>query len=130
MPEATHTTPPTTPIVPSDAPSTSEASITITATEFYAMVHTFQTLTTTHNALFQKIAAMCAQQDQHTTILHQIQQHLGLSPPQTDISRPSEPIALVEETIPTEETTRAEVLIQPTQEATIDASSSHDPTTT
>ena len=41
MPEATHTTPSTTPIVPPDAPSTSEASITITATEFYAMVHTF-----------------------------------------------------------------------------------------
>ncbi|RVW20690.1 hypothetical protein CK203_112157 [Vitis vinifera] len=106
MPEATHTTPSTTPIVPPDAPSTSEASITITATEFYAMVHTFQTLTTTHNALFQKMAAMCAQQDQHTAILHQIQQHLGLlPPPQLDIPGPSKPIALVEETIPTEETT-------------------------
>ncbi|RVW78090.1 hypothetical protein CK203_059644 [Vitis vinifera] len=37
--------------------------------------------------------------NQHTTILRQIQQHLGLPPPQTDIPGPSEPVALVEETI-------------------------------
>nr|CAN77129.1 hypothetical protein VITISV_022656 [Vitis vinifera] len=45
---------------------------------------------------------------------------------------PSEPIPLAEETIPPEETTRAEVdvPIQRTQEPTIDASSPHDPTTT
>ncbi|RVW63910.1 hypothetical protein CK203_055685 [Vitis vinifera] len=64
----------------------------------------------------------------HTTILHQIQQHLGLlPPPQPDIPRPSEPIAPVEETTTTEETTRADVPIQPTQEVATDPSSSHDP---
>ncbi|KAL6312973.1 hypothetical protein AAG906_006833 [Vitis piasezkii] len=93
IPEATYTAPPTTPAVPSDAPSTSKASITISAIEFRAM-------------------------DQHTAILRQIQQHLGLlPPPQPDIPRPSEPIALVEKTIPT-------------KEATTEASSSHVPTTT
>ena len=72
-----------------------------------------------------------AQQDRHTAIIRHIQQHLGLlPPPQPDIPGPSEPIAPVEETTTTEETTRVDVLIQPTQEATIQASSSHDPTTT
>ena len=52
MPEATYTALPTIPTVPPVAPSTSEASITIFATEFHTMVHTFQTLTTTHIALF------------------------------------------------------------------------------
>ena len=108
MPEATYTAPPTTHVVPPDAPSTSEASITISAIEFRAIVHTFQTLTTTHTTLFQHMAAMRAQQDQHTAILRQIHQHLGLLlPPQPDIPGPLEPIAPVEETIPTEETTRA-----------------------
>ena len=108
MPEATYTAPPTTHVVPPDAPSTSEASITISAIEFRAIVHIFQTLTTTHTALFQHMAAMRAQQDQHTAILRQIQQHLGLLlPPQPGILGPLEPIAPVEETIPTEETTRA-----------------------
>ncbi|RVW36228.1 Retrovirus-related Pol polyprotein from transposon 17.6 [Vitis vinifera] len=87
MPEATYTTPPTTPADPPAAPSTSEASITISTTEFRAM----------------------------------IQQHLGLlPPPQPDIPVPSE-------TTPAEETTRANVPIQPTQEATTEPSSSHDP---
>ena len=121
MPEATYTAPPTTPVDPLAAPSTFEASITISTTEFCAMVHTFQTLTTTHNALFQQMAAMHAQQDQYTAILRQIQQHLGLlPPPQHDIPVPSE-------TTLAEETTTADVPIQPTQEATIEPSSSHDP---
>ena len=38
-----------------------EASITIYAIEFCAMVHLFQTLTTTHNALFWKMADIRAQ---------------------------------------------------------------------
>ncbi|RVW67376.1 hypothetical protein CK203_065889 [Vitis vinifera] len=106
MPEATYTAPPTTPTVPPKAPSTSKASITIFATEFRVMDH-------------------------HTAIIHQIQQHLGLlPPPQPNILGPSEPIAPVEETIPAEQTTRVDVPIQPTQEATIEASSPHDPTTT
>ncbi|RVW22595.1 hypothetical protein CK203_109503 [Vitis vinifera] len=60
-----------------------------------------------------------------------IQQHLGLlPPPQPDIPRPSKPIAPIEETIPAEKTTRVDVPIQPTYEATTKPSSSHDPTTT
>ena len=98
MPEATYTAPPSTLVIPPDAPSTSEASITMSTTEFRAMVHTFQTLTTTHNALFWHMVVMRAQQDQHTAILRQIQQHLGLlPPPQLDIPGPSKPIAPVEE---------------------------------
>ena len=61
MPEATYTAPPTTPAIPPVAPSISEAFIIISATEFRAMVHTFQTLTTTHNALFRQMATMRAQ---------------------------------------------------------------------
>ena len=79
------------------------------------------------------MAVIRAQQDQHTAILRQIQQHLGLlPPPQPDLPGPSEPIASVEETIPPEGTTRGEVdvPIQPTQETTIDASSPHDLTIT
>ncbi|KAL6315875.1 hypothetical protein AAG906_012211 [Vitis piasezkii] len=91
MLEATYTAPSTTPTVPPDAPSTSEASITISATEFRAM----------------------------------IQQHLGLlPPPQPDIPGPSKPIA------PAEETTRVDVPIQPTQEATTEASSPPEAPTT
>ena len=53
-----------------------------------------------------------------------------MPPPQPDILGPLEPIAPAEETISTEETTRADVPIQPTQKATTETSSSHDPTTT
>ncbi|KAL6342255.1 hypothetical protein AAG906_006878 [Vitis piasezkii] len=99
MPEATSTDPPTTPPVPPVAPLTSEASITISATEFRAM-------------------------DQHTAIIRHIQQHLGLfPPPQTDIPGPSEPKALAEESILAEETTRADVPVQATHEAAIRPSS-------
>ena len=88
------------------------------------MVHLFQTLTTTHNALFRQMEVMSAQLDQHTIILHQIQQHLGiLPPPRADIPGPSEPVALAEDA------TIAEAPIQTTQEATTDPSSSHDPAT-
>ena len=64
------------------------------------------------------MADIRAQQDQHTVILCQIQQHLGLlPPPQTDIPEPSEPIASTEETI------RADVPSQATHEAAIEPSS-------
>ena len=53
-----------------------------------------------------------------------------MPPPQPDIPGPSKPIAPTKETISTEETTRADVPIQPTQKATTEISSSHDPTTT
>ena len=116
MPQATFTDPPATPHIPPTAPPTSEDFITVSGTEFRAMVLLFQTLTTMHNALFLQMADIHAQQDQHTAIIHQIHQHLGLSPPQTDIPRPSEPIALAEETIPTEETITADVPPQATHE--------------
>ena len=110
MPEATSIDPPATPLVPPVALPTSEVSITISATEFHAMVYLFKTLTAKHNALSRQMANICAQQDQHIAILRQIHQHLGLlPPPQTDILGPSEPMAPVEEAIPTEETTRADV---------------------
>ena len=76
--EATSAAPPMTPTSPPIAPTTVEPSITISAMEFCALVHTFQTLTTTHSALFQQMVEMRAHQDQQTTILRQIQQHLGL----------------------------------------------------
>ena len=73
MPEAIFTDPPATSPVPPAAPPTSEAPITITAMEFHAMIRLFKTLIFTHNALFLQMVDMCAQQDQHTVILRQIQ---------------------------------------------------------
>ncbi|RVW68678.1 hypothetical protein CK203_063397 [Vitis vinifera] len=87
MPEATSIDLPATPPVPPAAPPTSEASITIFATEFRAM-------------------------------------HLGLLPPlQTDILGPSESIAPAEKAILAEETTRVDVPVQATHEATTEPSS-------
>ena len=63
-PEATSAAPPMTPTSPPIAPTTVESSITISAMEFCALVHTFQTLTTTHSALFQQMVEMRAHQDQ------------------------------------------------------------------
>ncbi|RVW19613.1 hypothetical protein CK203_117246 [Vitis vinifera] len=108
-PEAISTAPPTTPIVPPVAPTTSEPSITISASEFRAL-------------------------DQQTAILRQIQQHLGLlSPPQPDLPTSSRPLTIAEDTISLEDTTTIEVRILPPQEATIatseDASFPQAPTT-
>ena len=103
-PEATFTTLPTSPTVPPVMPTTSEPSITISALEFCVLVHTFQTLTTTHSAIFQKMAEIRDHQDQQTAILCQIQQHLGLLPsPQFDLPAFSVPIA------PADDTTLVEV---------------------
>ncbi|RVW12687.1 hypothetical protein CK203_113890 [Vitis vinifera] len=57
--------------------------------------------------------------------------HLGLlPPPQTDISRPSEPIAPAEEMTPTKETIRADVPTQATHEVAAEPSSpSENPAT-
>ncbi|RVW26100.1 hypothetical protein CK203_114947 [Vitis vinifera] len=53
-----------------------------------------------------------------------IQQYLRLLPPlEPDIPRPSNPIAPTKEAIPTEESTRADVTLQPTQEVAIEPSS-------
>ncbi|RVX23011.1 hypothetical protein CK203_008506 [Vitis vinifera] len=82
MPEATYTAPPTTHVVPPDAPSTSEASITISAIEFPGPAYCYPSSDST------------ASGTSATTF-------------KPDILGPLEPIAPVEETIPTEETTRA-----------------------
>ena len=117
-----------TPTVPPVAPTTSEHSITLSATEFRSLIHTFQTLTTTHAALFQQMVEMHAHQDHQTTILRQIQQHIRLlPPPQPDLLASSKPLAPAEDTIPAEETTTVETQISPPQEATIDAIASDDP---
>ncbi|RVW69429.1 hypothetical protein CK203_061778 [Vitis vinifera] len=54
-PKATSAAPPTTPTIPPIASTTSEPSITISALEFSVLVHTFQTLTTTHSTIFQQM---------------------------------------------------------------------------
>ena len=62
-----------------------------------------------------------ATQTQHTTILHQIQQHLSMQAlPGHDRSGPSEPPVPDEGTIPAE---------QPISDEEIRAEPSHDPTT-
>ena len=73
MLQATSTDPPATPPVPPTAPPTSEDFITVSGTEFRVMINLFKTLTATHNALFQQMVDIRAQQDQHTAILRQIQ---------------------------------------------------------
>ena len=109
-PEATSAASSATPNVPPVVLTTSEPSITISASEFRAFVHTFQTLTTTLAALFQQMAEMCAHQDQQTAMLYQIQQHLGLlPPPQPDVPASSESLAPTEDTIPPQDTTTVEV---------------------
>ncbi|RVW18179.1 hypothetical protein CK203_106890 [Vitis vinifera] len=131
MPEATYTAPPTTLTIPPDAHSTSEASITISATEFHAMVHTFQTLTTSHTALFPADGRHTVLSK--TSILPSFIRFINIMtspPPQLDIPGPSEPIALAKETILAKETTRVDVPIQPTQEATANPSSPPEAPTT
>ena len=75
------------------------------------MVLLFRTLNATHDALFRKMRDIRDQQDrhfiildQHTAILHQIQQHMGLAPLQTNIPGPLEPRVPVKEMIPPAET--------------------------
>ncbi|XP_059592740.1 uncharacterized protein LOC132253768 [Vitis vinifera] len=93
-----------------------------------------------------EIAVICAHQDQliatqtqHTAILRQIHQHLGiLSPPEHDMPGTSEPTDPSQKAPPTfqivpyEETTIVEIetSIQSTQSTTAEPSSSHDPHTT
>ena len=91
-------TPGTPPVVPVSKPHLSESSVAISISEFRGLCHTLQALTATKSVLAQQMAAICAHQDQfiatqtqHTAILRQIQQHLGiLSPPEHDMPSPSE----------------------------------------
>ena len=82
---------------------------------------------------------LIATQTQHTAILRQIQQHLGiLSPPEHDIPIPSEPTdpsqgpPLAEQTVPPEEMTTGDIeaSIPSIQTSIAKPSSSHDPPTT
>ena len=82
---------------------------------------------------------LIATQTQHTIILRQIQQHLGiLSPLEHDIPIPLEPIdpsqgpPLAEQTMPIEKTTIGEIeaSIPSIQTSTAEPSSPHDPPTT
>ena len=96
MPQAASTDPPAPPPIPLVVPPPSQDFITISGSEFCGMVLLFRTLNATHDALFWKMRDIRDQQDrhsiildQHTAILRQIQQHQGLTPPQTDIPGPS-----------------------------------------
>ena len=129
MPQATSTNSLATPLVPPVAPPLSQDFITISGSEFRGMVLLFRTLNATHDTLFWKMRDIRAQQDRHsiifdqyTAILSQIQQHLGLAPPQTDILGPSEPRAPAEETILAEETITADVPPQATHETALEPS--------
>ena len=82
---------------------------------------------------------LIATQTQHTAILRQIQQHLGiLSPPEHDMPGPSKPTdpsqdgPLVEQIVSPKETTtgQIETPIPSTQNSIADPSSPHDPPTT
>ena len=135
-----------------------ESSITISTSEFRGLCHTLQTLSTTQSVLAQQMILIRARQDQlitmqtqHTTILSQIRQHLGIQPPPehdtpglSEPTAPSEDVTLAEQAIPSEkatpteqtmpheETTTVEVEtpIQSTKETTEKPSSPHDPPTT
>ena len=120
MPEVASSAPPATlgtpPVVPSpfEPPPPSESRIAISISEFKGLYHTLQTLTASQSILTQQMEAIRAHQDQliatqtqHTAILRQIHQHLGiLSPPEHAIPIPSEPTdpsqgpPLVKQTMP------------------------------
>ncbi|RVW79170.1 hypothetical protein CK203_051328 [Vitis vinifera] len=79
--------------------SSAEPRTTISISEYRALCHTLQTLTTSHSTLTQEMAALRAHQEQiiatqtqHTAILRQIQSHLGIpSAPQHQRPAPLEP---------------------------------------
>ncbi|RVW62930.1 hypothetical protein CK203_062872 [Vitis vinifera] len=133
MPEAIHSTSPITqgapPVVPATPapPPPSEPTVTISLTEFRGLERSLRTLSTARDSIIHQMATIRAHQDQiiatqaqHTTILHQIQQHLSLQTPLGhDRSAPSEPLVPDEESLPAE---------QPIPEEEIRAEPSHDPT--
>ncbi|KAL6348736.1 hypothetical protein AAG906_029764 [Vitis piasezkii] len=117
MPQAASTDPLATPPVPLAIPPPSQDFITIYGSEFRGMVLLFRTLNATHNQDQHSIIL-----DQHTAILRQIQQHLGLAPLQIDIPGPSKPRVPVEEMIPPAETITADVPPQATHETALEPS--------
>ncbi|RVW68089.1 hypothetical protein CK203_062213 [Vitis vinifera] len=133
MPGAIHSTSPITqgapPVVPATPapPPSSEPTITVSLTEFRGLERSLRTLSTAQDSIIHQMATIRAHQDQiiatqaqHTTILHQIQQHLSMQTPLGhDRSAPSEPLVPDEESLPAE---------QPIPEEEIRAEPSHDPT--
>ncbi|RVW12879.1 hypothetical protein CK203_106984 [Vitis vinifera] len=117
--------PPVVPATPAPPPS-SEPTVTVSLTEFRGLVRSLQTLSTAQDSIIHQMATIRAHQDQiiatqaqHTTILHQIQQHLSMQTPLGhDRSAPSEPLVPDEESLPAE---------QPIPEEEIRAEPSHDP---
>ncbi|RVW68900.1 hypothetical protein CK203_062954 [Vitis vinifera] len=79
--------------------SSAEPRTTISISEYRALCHTLQTLTTSQSTLTQEMATLRAHQEQiiatqtqHTAILRQIQSHLGIpSAPQHQMPAPLEP---------------------------------------
>ncbi|RVW77146.1 hypothetical protein CK203_054247 [Vitis vinifera] len=94
MPEAIHPispitqgAPPVMPATPAPPPS-SEPLSPFSLTEFRGLVRSLQTLSTAQDSIIHQMATIRAHQDQiiatqaqHTTILHQIQQHLSMQTP-------------------------------------------------
>ncbi|RVW94285.1 hypothetical protein CK203_034849 [Vitis vinifera] len=133
MPEGIHPSSPITadapPVMPATPapPSSSEPTVTVSLAEFRSLVRSLQTLNTAQDSIIHQMATIRAHQDQiiatqaqHTTILHQIQQHLSMQTPLGhDRSAPSEPLVPDEESLPAE---------QPIPEEAIRAEPSHDPT--
>ena len=91
MPEGIHPSSPITadapPVMPATPapPSSSEPIVTVSLAEFRSLVRSLQTLNTAQDSIIHQIATIRAHQDQiiatqaqHTTILHQIQQHLSM----------------------------------------------------
>ncbi|RVW33449.1 hypothetical protein CK203_098858 [Vitis vinifera] len=118
-----------------DCPFTFEYSITISTSEFRALVHTFQTTHHPHTASSRKWLRCVPIRTSRLLYSAKFQQHLGLLPLlQLDLPTSSEPLAPVEDTIPPEDTTIVEVRIPPPQEATTatseDASSPPEAPTT
>ncbi|RVW26358.1 hypothetical protein CK203_115616, partial [Vitis vinifera] len=103
MPRCVSTTPPLTPTVPSVAPTTSKPSITISASEFWPLKLAYYYTSPNPTALGSSAST------------------------QPDLPASLEPLAPVEDTIPVEDTTTADVKILPPQEATINAIASIDP---
>ena len=118
--------PPVMPATPTPPPS-SEPTVTVSLTEFRGLERSLRTLSTAQDSIIHQMATIRAHQDQiiatqaqHTTILHQIQQHLSMQTPLGhDRSAPSEPLVPDEESLPAE---------QPIPEEEIRAEPSHDPT--
>ena len=99
VPSADPTTPQPAPIIPAISEPSSSFEPKTTISEYRALCHTLQALTTSQSILTQEMTALRAHQEQiiatqtqHTAILRQIQSHLGIpSAPQHQMPAPLEP---------------------------------------